>query len=262
MDLTVDAKHVFAATGGHDFDPARPVVVFLHGSGMDHTVWQLQVRYFAWHGRSVLAVDMPGHGRSDGPALTTVEDMADWVFALLDAAGVERAALVGHSMGAAVALEAAGRQPDRVTAIALCGTAATMPVHPDLLKAAEAGEHVALDLIASWGLDRRAHLGGARAPGAWMMGGVVRLLEQGRDAVVGVDLRASNDYRGAMEAAARLRCPVLFVLGERDRMTPVKAARPLADAIDGARVDIIPQSGHMMMVEQPDRTLDSLRSIL
>lgn len=262
MDLTVDGRYVFAATGGHAFEPTQPVVVFLHGSGMDHTVWQLQARYFAWHGRSVLAVDMPGHGRSEGPALTTIEAMADWVFALLDAAGVDRAALVGHSMGAAVALEAAGRQPDRVTAIALCGTAAEMPVHPDLLKAAEAGEHVALDLIASWGLDRRAHLGGARAPGAWMMGGVVRLLEQGRDAVVGTDLRASNDYQGAMAAAARLTCPVLFVLGDRDRMTPVKAARPLADAIGGARVDIIPQSGHMMMVEQPDRTLDSLRTIL
>lgn len=262
MDLTVDGKRVFAATGGHDFDPARPVVVFLHGSGMDHTVWQLQTRYFAWHGRSVLAVDLPGHGRSEGPALTTVEEMADWVFALLDAAGVERAALVGHSMGAAVAIEAAGRRPDRVTALALCGTAARMTVQPDLLAAAEAGEHVALDLITSWGFDRRAHLGGARAPGLWMMGDGLRLLERGRDAVVGVDLRASNDYQGAMAAAAKLRCPVLFVLGDRDRMTPVKAARPLADAIGTARVDIIPQSGHMMMIEQPDRTLDALRTIL
>lgn len=262
MDLTVDGKRVFAATGGHEFDPARPVVVFLHGSGMDHTVWQLQTRYFAWHGRSVLAVDLPGHGRSEGPALTTVEAMADWLFALLDAAGVERATLVGHSMGAAVALEAAGRRPDRVTALALCGTAARMAVHPDLLAAAEAGEHVALDLMTSWGFDRRAHLGGARAPGLWMMGDGLRLLERGRDVVVGVDLRASNDYQGAMAAAARLRCPVLFVLGDRDRMTPVKAARPLADAIGTARVDIIPQSGHMMMVEQPDRTLDALRTIL
>ena len=189
MELTVNGKRVYGSTGGRDFDPARNPVVFLHGSGMDRTVWMLQTRYFAWHGRSVLAVDLPGHGKSDGPALDGIEAQAEWVIALLDAAGVAKAALVGHSMGAALALETAAAYPDRVSAIALCGVAETMPVHPELLAAGLEGDRHAYDLITSWGFDRKAHIGGHKAPGTWMTGGGLRLLERGRDAVVGTGTR-------------------------------------------------------------------------
>ncbi len=262
MNLTVNGKRVFASTGGRDFDPAQPSILFLHGSGMDRTVWQLQTRYFAWHGRSVLAVDLPGHGKSDGPALASIEAQAAWVVALMDAAGIGRAALVGHSMGAALALETAAASPDRVSAIALCGVAERMPVHPELLAAARAGERLAFDLIASWGLGRAARIGGHKAPGLWMTGGTLRLLERGRDAVVGTDLGASNDYRGAPAAAAKVACPALFVLGDRDRMTPPRSARPLIEAIDGALVEIVPDCGHMMTVERPDETLAALKRLL
>ena len=100
MKLTVNGRAVFATTGGTDFDPARPAVVFLHGAGFDRTVWRLQTRWFAHHGRSVLAIDFPAHGWSEGPALDSIAAMADWTAALLDAAGLKQAALVGHSMGA------------------------------------------------------------------------------------------------------------------------------------------------------------------
>ena len=262
MELTVNGKRVFGSTGGRDFDPALDPVIFLHGSGMDRTVWQLQTRYFAWHGRSVLAVDLPGHGKSEGPALDSIEVQAAWVADLLDAAGLARAALVGHSMGAALALETAAAYPDRVSAIALCGVAETMPVHPELLAAGLDGDRHAYDLITSWGFDRAAHIGGHKAPGVWMTGGGLRLLERGRDAVVGTDLAASNDYRGAAAAAARIACPVLFVLGDRDKMTPPRNARPLIEAIDGALVEVIADCGHMMMIERPDETLDALRRLL
>lgn len=267
MELTVSGKTVFASTGGRAFDPAQDPVIFLHGSGMDRTVWQLQTRYFAWHGRSVLAVDLPGHGKSAGPAIDTIEAQAAWVIALMDAAGIREAALVGHSMGAALALETAAVYPDRVGAIALCGISETMPVHPELLEAARKGDHHAYDLITSWGFDRMAHLGGHKAPGTWMTGAGMRLLERGRDAVVGTDLAASNAYQGAKAAAARVRCPALFVLGDRDRMTPPGNARSLIDAIDagpgdGAVVEVIADCGHMMMVERPDATLDALRRVL
>src|SRR5690606_20729020 len=134
-DLTVDGRRVFAATGGASFDPARPAVAMIHGAGMDHTVWSLQARYLAHHGYGVLALDLPGHGRSEGPLLDSIEAMAEWVGRALDAAGTARAALVGHSMGAMVALEAASRLAGRVTHLALIGVAAAMPVHPDLLAA-------------------------------------------------------------------------------------------------------------------------------
>lgn len=261
MELHVEGKKVYAATGGKPFDPALPAIVFMHGAGCDHTVWALQTRWFAWHGRSVLAVDLPGHGRSEGEALDSIDALAEWVSALLDAAGVKSAALVGHSMGALIALEAAARRPDRVRALALCGCAAEMPVSEKLLSAGLAGEHIAYEMITEWGLGRRAHVGGAEAPGAWMAGGTLRLLEHGRKGVVGIDLRACDRYKGSAAAVAKVKVPTVLVLGSNDRMSPAKAAAPLA-AIPGAKTIVIEQAGHMMMIEQPGRTLDALRSLL
>lgn len=261
MELRVEGKKVYAATGGKAFDPALPAVVFMHGAGMDHTVWALQTRWFAWHGRGVLAVDLPGHGRSEGPALDSIDALAEWVFALLDAAGVESAALIGHSMGALIALEAAARRPERVRALALCGCAAEMPVSEKLLNAGLAGEHLAYELITDWGLGRRAHMGGAEAPGTWTAGGTLRLLEHGRKGVVGIDLRACDRYKGAAAAIGKVKVPTVLVLGSNDRMSPAKAAAPLA-AIPGAKTIVVGEAGHMMMTEQPGRTLDALRTLL
>ena len=261
MELSVHGKKVYAATGGKVFDPALPAVVFLHGAGCDHTVWALQTRWFAWHGRSVLAVDLPGHGRSEGPALDEIGTLADWVVALLDAARVPAAALVGHSMGALVSLETAARRPDRVRALALCGCAAEMPVSEKLLNPALAGEHLAYELITAWGLGRRAQIGGAEAPGTWMAGGTLRLLEHGKKGVVGIDLRACDRYKGAAAAVAKVKVPTVLVLGDNDRMSPPKAAAPLA-AIPGAKTILLEKAGHMLMTEQPGRTLDALRTLL
>ncbi|HVO14896.1 MAG TPA: alpha/beta hydrolase [Alphaproteobacteria bacterium] len=261
MDLKVDGKRVFAATGGRAFDAAAPAIVFIHGAGFDHTAWQLQARYFAHHGRSVLAIDLPGHGRSEGPALASIAAAADWVGHLLDAAGTKSAALVGHSMGALIALAAAARLPERVRALALLGVAAKMPVHPDLLGAAERNEPRAGELIVDWGFGPAAHLGGHRAPGLWMMGGGLRTIERSAPGVLATDLAACNAYDGAEADAARVRCPTLFVLGAADKMTPLKGGLALAAKIAGARVARI-ECGHMMMVERPDATLDALREAL
>jgi pimeloyl-ACP methyl ester carboxylesterase len=262
MELTVAGRKVFAATGGAPLRPGQPTVVFLHGAGMDRTVWTLQTRYFAHHGRAVLAADLPGHGRSAGPALGSIAALAAWTVALLDAAGLDKAALVGHSLGGLVALETAARAPARVWALALLGVAPRMPVHPDLLAAARAGDHVAIDLVASWGYGRRQHLGGARAPGLWMLGGGIRLLERGPAGGLAAALGACDAYAGAREAAERVRCPTLIVAGSADRMTPVAGARELAKAIDGARVVVIAESGHLMMIEKPDQTLDALKEVV
>ena len=262
MELEVDGKTVFAATGGKAFDPGDPTIVFVHGSGGDHTIWALQTRYFAWHGRGVLAVDLPGHGRSDGPALASVGEIADWLGRLLDAAGAEKAAIVGHSLGALAALDAAARLAGRVRAIALLGVAEDMTVHPDLLSAARADDHLAFELLTAWGHARRSHLGGQRTPGMWMMDGNTRLLERSAPGVLGIDLAACDDYDGAAAAAAKVTCPVLFVLGESDRMTAPKAARPLAEKIAQSRTIMVPEAGHMMMIEQSGRTLDALRDVV
>ncbi len=262
MNLTVDGHEVFAATGGRPFDPALPALVLLHGSGMDHTVWQLQARYFAHHGRSVLAVDLPAHGRSQGAPLASIEEMGAWVWRVLDAAGAERAALVGHSMGAFVALAAAAAAPERTEALALLGIAERIPVHPDLLAAAKANEHLAYELIISWGFGRAGHIGGHQAPGLWMMGGGMRLYERNRPGVLAAALAACDAYEGAPAAAARIGCPALVAIGTDDLMTPPKSGRALAAKMAKARVVTFERCGHMMTIEDPDATLDALRGFL
>src|ERR1700726_1860214 len=145
MQLSVNGMDTFVATGGRAFETSQPTIVLLHGAGFDHTVWALHSRWFAHHGYGVLAPDLPGHGRSPGAPLPDIAEMADWTVALLDAAGASKAKLVGHSMGSLIALETAARHPAKVSALSLIGTAATMSVGPDLLKAAEVNDHAAID---------------------------------------------------------------------------------------------------------------------
>ena len=262
MELQVDGKKVFAATGGKPFDASLPLVVFVHGAGMDHTVWALQTRWFAWHGRSVLAIDLPGHGKSDGPALRSIGDLGGWLIRLIEASAAADASLVGHSMGALASLSAAATGGDSVSNLALLGIGAEMPVHPDLLAAACSNDPAAWDLVVSWGFGRPAHFGLNRAPGLWMQGGGRSLLASGPDGVLGNDLAACDTYKDAVADAEQVACPTLFVTGDRDQMTPPKASVPLAAAIAGSRTVQISGAGHMMMVEKPDEALDALIAAL
>jgi len=260
MQLSVNGVEAFLATGGKPFDKSLPAVVFLHGAGFDHSTWALHSRWFAHHGYAVLAPDLPGHGRSAGQPLPTIADMAEWTAALLDAASARPAKLIGHSMGSLVALETAARHPDKVSGLSLIGTAATMTVGPDLLKAAEANDTAAIDMVSIWGLGFKAELGGSLAPGLWMHQGAQRVLQQSRPGVLYSDLNACNTYQNATAAAAQIKVPVTLVLGERDMMTPAKAGKALAAAIPGARTVVLPAAGHMMMAEQPDELLAALQS--
>ena len=259
MQLTVNGAQTFVATGGKPFDKTLPAVVLLHGAGFDHSTWALHSRWFAHHGYSVLAPDLPGHGRSKGEALASIAEMADWTAALLDAAGASKARLVGHSMGSLIALETAARHPDKVAGLSLIGTAATMTVGPDLLKAAEANDVAAIDMVSIWGLGFKAELGGSLAPGLWMHQGAQRVLQATAPGVLYRDLNACNAYQNALAAAAQIRVPTTVILGERDMMTPAKAGKALAAGISGARTIVLPGAGHMMMVEQPDELLAALQ---
>ncbi len=259
MQLSVNGIETFVATGGREFDTSLPTVVFLHGAGFDHTTWALHSRWFAHHGHGVLAPDLPGHGRSGGAPLPTIAAMADWTAALLDAASVSTAHLIGHSMGSLIALETAARHPARVSALSLIGTAAAMTVGPDLLKAAEANDHDAVDMVSIWGLGYQAELGGSLAPGLWMHSGARRVLENCRPGVLFNDLSACNAYQNALAAAAKITVPATLILGERDMMTPARAGKALAAALPKARTVVLPGAGHMMMVERPDELLAALQ---
>jgi pimeloyl-ACP methyl ester carboxylesterase len=260
MQLSVQGTDIFVSTGGRDFDASLPTAVLLHGAGFDHTTWALHSRWFAHHGYGVLAPDLPGHGRSGGAPLTSIADMADWTAALISAAGAQKARLVGHSMGSLIAVETAARHPDKVSALNLIGTAAAMTVGPDLLKAAQANDRDAVDMMSIWGLGFPAGLGGSLAPGLWMLTGAQRVLENNRPGVLFTDLSACNAYQNALAAAAKVSVPTTLILGERDMMTPSKAGKALAAAIPNARTIVLSGAGHMMMNERPDELLAALQA--
>jgi pimeloyl-ACP methyl ester carboxylesterase len=262
VNFTVDGRQAFAYTAAHALDPARPAVVFAHGAGLDHSWFGLQSRYFGYHGRNVLALDFPGHGRSEGPPLATVPDMADWILRLLDAARLQEAAVVGHSMGALVALECAVRHPGRVDRIALLGVAYPMKVSAAFLDAARRNLHDAYDMETIWGHAPQVPLGSNPNPGMWMYGDTLARLERLAPGVLHNDLRACNEYAGGEAAAAKIKCPALFVLGRRDQMTAPKSGLAFANSIPGAQVVQIAPSGHSLMAESPDAVLDALAAFL
>jgi pimeloyl-ACP methyl ester carboxylesterase len=261
MYLVVNGVKTFAGTGGRDFDAKLPLVVFVHGAGLDHTVWALLARWFAHRGCGVLAPDLPGHGRSSGEPLGSIAAVADWIAALIAATKAGRATIIGHSMGCLVAMETAARHPDKVSALGLIGAAAAMPVAPDLLDAAKADDHAAIDMMSIWGHGFRAGLGGSLAPGLWMMGTAERLLERSRPGVLFQDLSACNAYGDGLTSAAKVSAPAIVILGERDVMTPAKGGRELAAAFSNARTVVLGGAGHMLLNERPDEVLAALRGL-
>jgi pimeloyl-ACP methyl ester carboxylesterase len=252
MRYLVEGEEAYAAGGGRGHVAGRPWALFLHGAGFDHSVWALQSRWLAFRGWNVLAADLPGHGLTAGAPRTSVAALAQWSVALLDAVGAERASLIGHSMGSLIALETAARHAGRVERLALISAAPAMPVHRDLLAAAGANDHAAIDMVNLWSHGARAALGGSRAPGLWMSGNGERILERVGVGALHADLALCDAYRDGAAAAARVTAPTLLVSGSRDQMTPLKGAQSLAAAISGSTLVAVAGAGHMLTAERPD----------
>lgn len=266
MDFVIDGRKIYAYTGGRPVCATRPLIVFIHGAQHDHSVWILQSRFLAHHGFSVLAVDLPGHGRSEGPPLASVEALADWTAQLIRAARLGPAHLVGHSMGSLIALETAARHQKETLSLALLGTAAPMRVSAALLNAAREDEARAFDMINAWSHSGITVHPGCPGPGFSIFNQNRRLMERQPPGVLHNDFMACNAYEGALASAARIQCPALVVSGSRDIMTPARAAKPLVEALrgrpepgSGTTVVELADCGHAMMAEQPDRVLRVLR---
>ena len=253
MYFEVDGQSVFAA-GGLQATPGAPAVVLVHGAAMDHTVWVYHTRYFMHIGRGVIAPDLPGHGHSGGAPLTRIEDLASWLLHVLDVLELPDVALAGHSLGALIALEAAGRAPQRISRLALLGAACPMPVSDLLLKAAQANAPESRDMMIIWGHAAGAQYGANAVAGIHIVNTSMRLLEKAQPGLLHTDLKACNDYAHGAEAAAAVRARTTLICGTEDRMTPLPAARQLAAGMRNCAVATIAGSGHIMMSEQPELT--------
>lgn len=270
MKVLVHGHCTYCYTGGVDFDASRPTLVMIHGVLNDHSVWAMQSRWFANHGWNVLAVDLPGHCRSAGPAPASVEEGADFVAALLDSLKIDRAALAGHSWGSLIALEAAARLGPRVTYLALIGTAWPMKVTPALLDAALHTPEAALRMVNVFSRSTLSPPPSALGPGTWTYGAGMalgrRVLRSNPNTnVFHQGFVACDSYSGGEDAIRKIECPVHFVLGTQDQMTPPKAAQKLISAAraSGQKVTqaLLPV-GHNEMTEAPEATLGALREFL
>lgn len=263
MKIQVNGRMAYAYTGGKVFDPTLPCVVFIHGAMHDHSVWTLLARWTAHHGRCVLAIDLPGHGRSEGPLRPDVESLSDWLIALLDAANVGQATLVGHSMGSLITLEAASRTPDRIARLVMIATAYPMKVSDALMSTAQSNPHQAIDMVNALSFSTTAAKPSYPGPGMWLHGANQVLMRrmQALDTNTNLfahDFSVCDRYANGLAAAARIQCPVSFILGSRDQMTPPKATREIAAALK-ASVLTLP-GGHSLMQELPDEVLNAVRT--
>jgi len=255
-----DPPQLFAYTGGKTFDPASPCAVFIHGAQHDHSVWALQSRYLAHHGFAVLAFDLPGHGRSEGSALESVEAIGARIAQALQQTAAQRFVLIGHSMGSLIALEVARHLQDKVAGLALCATAFPMRVSEELLAATRDDPAGAMEMINVWSHQTSiapfAVRPGNPGPGFSVVWGNLRLMQRiarvNGHHVLATDFAACNAYAGGLDAIKTLRCPVLFLLGAADSMTLPKFARGLIDAAPNGRAVHLPDTGHSMMAENPE----------
>lgn len=255
MRFDVAGRSVLAATGAVPIDrpevAGAPIVVLVHGAGMDRTVWSQQTRWLAHHGTRAVAVDLPGHGGSDGPVLGSIFELATWISEVSDALG-GAIHVVGHSMGAFIGLEAAAEFPNKISSLVLMGLGAAMPVHPDLQTAADVDDPLAADLMAGWMHGPDQKFGTHPTPGMSMTGTARAIIETSPSGVLAADLKLCAEYDGAIAAAAALTCQATLVLGRLDRMTPRKSAQPLVEALGHANVVELATSGHAPMSEEPE----------
>ncbi|MFM6985617.1 MAG: alpha/beta fold hydrolase [Hydrogenophaga sp.] len=266
MQIQLPGHSLYAYTGGKDFDAAKPTVVFIHGVLNDHSVWILQSRYLAHHGWNVLAIDLSGHCKSGGEPPASVEEASAAVIALLDAAGVQKAALVGHSFGSLIALETAARAPARVSHLVLVGTAFPMRVSAALLESSVSAPMKAIDMVNTFSHSTLAPPPSALGPGTWLYGGSRALMRRvlasnPKVNVFYTGFKACDSYAGGEAAMAQVQCPTLFVLGSADQMTPPKAAQSLVSKAKNGRVVTL-AAGHSLMTEAPDGVLQALKDFL
>lgn len=266
MIITVKNENIYAYTGGKPFDAAQPTLVFIHGVLNDHSVWILQSRYLAHHGWNVLAIDLPGQGKSAGNPPASVEDGAQFILDLLDALGLQKAALAGHSFGSLIAVEAAARAPQRISHLVMVGTAFPMRVSPALLEASVKTPMAAIDMVNTFSHSMLAPPPSSLGPGTWVYGGSRALMRRILASNTQVNVfytgfKACDDYRGGDAAMAKASCPVLFVLGKNDQMTPPRAAQTLVGNAKNGKVVLL-EAGHSLMTEAPDGVLSALQAFL
>ena len=262
MYFDVNGKQVFATSGGKAFDNKKPVVVFLHGSGLDHTFWGLHSRFFAFRNYAVLVPDLPGHSHSEGPALTSIEEIGDWLNDVVETLDIDNISVVAHSQGCINALEFISRYPDKIRSVSFIASGLATPVNPALIDAAENKPEDAIAMMVGWGFGSAGHRHQGPIPGNSMVAGGREVMRRNVPDALATDLKACDAYKNGKEAAAKIACPIQVIIAGQDRMAPRKATTELVENLNNPEVHIIPESGHMVPQEAPNKCRHLLKTFI
>ena len=234
--------------------PDAPTVVLLHGAGGTHLNWPPEVRRM--EGGRIYALDFPGHGKSDEVGgQQSIASYATAVVRWLDALEIRQAVLVGHSMGGAVALTLALDYLERVTGLGLIATGARLRVHPDFIT------YAATPTLLSRAIQQIVALSFSPSAPPRLVELAAQRLAETRQSVFYNDLLACDQF-DRMEDLSRVHCPTLVLCGLEDQMTPLRYSQYLADHIPQAQLSVVPEAGHMVMLEQPALVQAQLEAFL
>ncbi len=216
----------------------------MHGSGLSHIVWSLHEQFYVSQGFNVLAVDLPGHGNSDGPALKSIQEISDWVKLLMESVKIKKIIIVGHSQGSLVGIDFASRYPNLVSSLVLVAGSYKLPVNQDLIDLAEAGDDKAILLMMKWGYEgSRAFIGGNP---------VKKIINSTREIreILAVDLNACNNYKDGKDSLEKINCPTLCIFGDLDKMVPLEVGNKMSTMIKNSEKKVINDCGHMIIFEK------------
>ncbi len=237
----------------HANDRARKLLVLIHGAGGDHLSWPSQIRRLS--GYRVYTPDLPGHGKSRGHGLQRIPAYGERINNWLNELEFPDIFLGGHSMGGAIALWTAIHHPERVKGLILIGSGASLPVNLSLIEelASPQGFPTAVDNICRWSFSPKTE--------SRLIDEVRKQMLKNRPTVLGGDFRACDAY-DLSEQLYRVKAPTLILVGEEDKMTPMRFAEGLREGIRDAELQVIPGAGHMAPLEQPNKTADLIREFL
>ena len=244
MIFQVENKNIFASDAGQGIDPKRKTIVFLHGSGMSHIIWSLTEQFFSNKNYNVLSIDLPGHGNSDGPCISSIEKITDWLEKVFNHLNLKNLILIGHSQGCLEILEYAHKYPTRIKKLIFIGGSYKMPVHPDLIELAKNGDSGAVKLMMKWGYEGSKKFIGGNP--------IERIIQSPRDIseILAVDLIACNNYSNGKEAAKSISCPSIFVFGALDKMVNIEVGKKFSNLVKNSSTHIFEGCGHMIMIEK------------
>ncbi len=262
MYFAVNGKQVFATNGGKPFDNKKPVIIFLHGSALDHTFWGLHSRFFAFRNYAVLVPDLPGHSHSEGPALTSIEAIGDWLNDVVEVLDIDNISVVAHSQGCLNALEFVSRYPDKIRSVSFIASGLATPVNPALIDAAENKPEDAIAMMVGWGFGPAGHLHQGPIPGNSMVASGRKVMRRNVPDGLATDLKACDAYKNGKEAATRITCPIQVIIAGQDRMAPRKATAELVAHLNNPEVHVIPESGHMVPQEAPNKCRQLLKTLI